>query len=70
MIQESTIFLKKEEYQKLLERIEQLEKENLKLKEENYDLRRRLGLDSTNSSKPPSSDPPLVKRPSQQSPNG
>src|SRR3972149_8368993 len=62
MIQESTIFLKKEDYEKLLKRIEQLEKENLKLKEENAELRRRLGMDSTNSSMPPSSDPPSVKR--------
>ena len=64
MIQESTIFLKKEDYEKLLKRIEQMEKENLKLREENAELRRRLGMDSTNSSRPPSSDPPSVKRPS------
>lgn len=62
MPQETNISLKKEDYQKLLGRIEQLEKENLKLKEENAELRRRLGMDSTNSSKPPSSDPPSVKR--------
>lgn len=62
MPQEVNISIKKEDYQKLLERIEQLEKENLKLKEENAELRRRLGMDSTNSSMPPSSDPPSVKR--------
>ena len=33
-----------------------LKAENATLKAENADLRRRLGMDSTNSSKPPSSD--------------
>ncbi|WP_344109803.1 DUF6444 domain-containing protein, partial [Nocardiopsis rhodophaea] len=33
-----------------------LKKENAQLKRENAELERRLGLDSTNSSKPPSSD--------------
>ena len=61
----------------LLERIERLElevealrkenlalkKENLELREENAELKRRLGLDSSNSSKPPSSDPPSMKYP-------
>src|SRR4051795_8066201 len=39
----------------LLERIEQLEAEN-------RDLKARLGLNSSNSSKPPSTDPPHRKR--------
>lgn len=61
----------------LLERIEALEcevealrkenralkKENLELRRENTELKRRLGLDSSNSSKPPSSDPPSIKYP-------
>nr|VFJ64968.1 MAG: transposase [Candidatus Kentron sp. DK] len=37
-------------------RTEQLEAENDKLRRENADLRRRLGLNSENSDKPPSSD--------------
>lgn len=40
-----------------------LKKENSDLKEENAELKRRLGLDSSNSSKPPSSDPPSMKYP-------
>ena len=40
-----------------------LKKENLELREENLELKRRLGLDSSNSSKPPSSDPPSMKYP-------
>jgi transposase len=39
----------------LLDRIEQLEAEN-------RDLKARLGLNSSNSSKPPSTDPPNIKR--------
>src|SRR4051812_49812757 len=39
----------------LLARVEQLEAEN-------RDLKARLGLNSTNSSKPPSTDPPTRKR--------
>ena len=35
-----------------------LKRENAALKQENAELRRRLGLDSSNSSKPPSSDGP------------
>lgn len=40
----------------LLERIAALEAENLRLRAENEELRRRLGLTSQNSHKPPSSD--------------
>ena len=54
----------------LLDRIERLEsevetlrKENVALKEENSELKRRLGLNSNNSSKPPSSDPPSMEYP-------
>jgi transposase len=36
--------------------VKELREENERLKAENAELRRRLGLDSTNSSKPPSSD--------------
>jgi transposase len=46
----------------LLERISQLETENTQLKAENEQLRRRLGLKSHNSHKPPSSDG-LAKKP-------
>ena len=41
-----------------LERIAQLEQENERLREENRRLKERLGLNLSNSSKPPSSDPP------------
>ncbi len=51
--------------QKLVKENQVLMKENERLKEELKLLRRRLGLDSTNSSKPPSSDglgkKPVVK---------
>ncbi len=40
--------------------IEQLEKENAKLKKRIEELERLLGMNSKNSSKPPSSDPPGV----------
>lgn len=40
-----------------------LRRENADLKRENADLRARLGQNSNNSSKPPSSDGPEVKRP-------
>ena len=36
--------------------IEILRAENTQLREENADLKRKLGMDSDNSSKPPSSD--------------
>lgn len=40
----------------LLKRLDALEKKVSSLESENADLRRRLGMDSSNSSKPPSSD--------------
>lgn len=43
--------------------------ENVKLKEENAELKRRLGMDSSNSSKPPSTNSPF-KRPPPQPPSG
>lgn len=46
-----------------------LKQENSELKRENAELKRRLGLDSSNSSKPPSSDPPSMKYP-HRSPTG
>ena len=62
--QNDGVLLRREDYHKLIEEIEKLRKENAELKEENAELRRRLGLNSTNSSKPPSSDSPSVERPS------
>ena len=44
------------ELEQLLERVAALEAEILRLKAENEELRRRLGLNSENSHKPPSSD--------------
>jgi transposase len=41
--------------------IEQLRTEVAQLRAENAELKRRLGMDSTNSSKPPSSDSPFTK---------
>lgn len=41
--------------------IEQLRAEVAQLRAENAELKRRLGMDSTNSSKPPSSDSPFTK---------
>jgi transposase len=41
--------------------IEQLRVEVAELRAENAELKRRLGMNSTNSSKPPSSDSPFVK---------
>ena len=51
----------------LLNRIAILESRIAQLEQENAELRRRLGLDSSNSSKPPSSDG-LGKKPSAQKP--
>lgn len=45
-----------------LERITHLEEENRQLREENRQLRERLSLNSSNSSKPPSSDAPGTAR--------
>jgi transposase len=47
-------------------KIAQLEKDNAKLRHRISELERRLGLDSSNSSKPPSSDG-LRKKPAPQS---
>jgi len=44
----------------LIKRISELEIENQALKEENRMLKSRLGENSSNSSKPPSSDPPWI----------
>src|SRR6266704_6956427 len=38
-----------------------LREDNERLRAENTELRRRLGMDSTNSSRPPSSDSPYAK---------
>ncbi|QAT84888.1 IS66 family transposase [Corallococcus interemptor] len=46
-----------------LKRIAHLEEENRQLREENRQLKERLGLNSSNSSKPPSSDAPGTPRP-------
>ena len=46
-----------------LERIAHLEEENRQLREENRQLKERLNLNSSNSSKPPSSDAPGTPRP-------
>ena len=69
-VQADVVLIKREEYRKLLElvqelmaEIDKLRKENDTLREENGELRRCLGLNSTNSSKPPSSDPPAVRYP-------
>jgi transposase len=57
-----------------LERLAQLEEENARLREENRRLEERLGLNSSNSSKPPSSDAPGTprqrKRPTGRRPGG
>ena len=46
----------------LVDQLRQLRKENEALRKENDELRRRLGLDSSNSSKPPSTDGPAERR--------
>jgi transposase len=43
---------------RLQARVEELAAENAGLRAENVELRRRLGQDSSNSSRPPSSDVP------------
>lgn len=45
----------------------ELKRENTQLKKENAELRRRLGLDSTTSSQPPSTDKPWKKKPAPRS---
>ena len=46
-----------------LARISELEVDNAQLRADNAELRARLGQNSQNSSKPPSSDPPGTPRP-------
>jgi transposase len=53
-----------------LMRIDALEAENRVLRTENADLRARLDQNSNNSSKPPSSDGPAVKREQKKPPTG
>jgi transposase len=48
---------------RLQARVEELAAENSELREENAELRRRLGQNSSNSSRPPSSDVPWEKKP-------
>ena len=68
-VQASVVLIRDEEYQKLLELVQELRNENDALQEEIAELRRCLGLNSTNYSKPPSSDPPAVRYP-QKAPSG
>src|SRR5260370_28494369 len=51
-------------------RVAELERENAGLRAENADLKRRLGLDSSTSSKPPSSDGLRKKSASLREPSG
>ncbi len=51
-------------------RVVELERENAALRAENADLKRRLGLDSSTSSKPPSSDGLRKKPTSLREPSG
>lgn len=55
---------------KLLVRIEEAEAKNAKLMERIAELEVRLGKNSQNSSKPPSSDPPSLKLPPKKPPSG
>src|SRR5271163_1740838 len=54
----------------LEERVGELERENSGLRAENADLKRKLGLDSSTSSKPPSSDGLRKKPVSLREPSG
>lgn len=47
--------------EQLRSEVVQLRADNEKLRAENADLRRRLDMNSQNSSKPPSSDSPFAK---------
>ena len=58
------------EVKRLTARVSELEAKNLELKEENRKLKARLGMDSNNSSKPPSSNPPWVKPEAKKKPSG
>ena len=51
-------------------RVAELEEENRVLRAEVAQLRARLGMNSGNSSKPPSSDPPSPARPAKKAPTG
>jgi hypothetical protein len=57
-------------YEKRLAALEAKEAEIESLKTEVAALRERLGQNSTNSSRPPSSDPPQAGRPSRHEPSG
>ena len=57
-------------YDKKLAALEAKDAEIESLKTEVAALRERLGQNSTNSSRPPSCDPPQVNRPSQREPSG
>ncbi|HJW76262.1 MAG TPA: IS66 family transposase [Thermoleophilia bacterium] len=54
----------------MLARVEVLEVENAKLRAENVELRARLNQNSSNSSKPPSSDAPGTPRAAKKPPSG
>ena len=56
--------------ERLEARVAELERENAALRAENADLKRRLGLDSSTSSKPPSSDGLRKKPASLREPSG
>jgi transposase len=56
--------------ERLETRVAELERENAGLRAENADLKRRLGLDSSTSSKPPSSDGLRKKPASLREPSG
>ena len=66
---DARIALLEKKLEAALARIAQLEEENERLREENRRLKERLGLNSSNSSKPPSSDAPGSPR-QQKKPTG